>query len=346
METFDSLTQVASFAVPMTERLQAIWATLGHLVYLAPVFAFLVGLCLVGLWRQVAKRREGSASFLKTQDQTRELWQLRHGIRPLLPLARRLLRIRHVNVFGEKAVSLLSDAGVASSEEAVISCVLGIGFVAVFIGAVFSASLVGGLALACALMIVLSFIVKSRNEKRLNEMREEIPDALRVMSMCFRSGLSLQQTLQQTADETKKPLKELFENAVQRLQTGEPVSEALAVFDSPQASGELAFVAVALDVQHISGGSIATVLDSARMFVESELNLLRSLHVQTAQAKLSAQIVTIMPFVLIAVFSLISENFLAPFFESPLGLALLIVALALQIAGIVAVRRVLKVEVD
>ena len=49
--------------------------------------------------------------------------------------------------------------------------------------------------------------------------------------------------------------------------------------------------------------------------------------------------------VLIAVFSLVSEGFLDPFFASPMGMALLAIALGMQAAGIVAVRRMLAVEV-
>lgn len=108
---------------------------------------------------------------------------------------------------------------------------------------------------------------------------------------------------------------------------------------------ELSFVAVALDVQHRTGGSIAPVLESATESVEGELKLMRALRVQTAQAKLSASIVTVMPFVLVALFSLMSPDFLSPFFSSFLGLALLALALIMQLTGVLIVRRMLKVDV-
>ncbi len=103
-------------------------------------------------------------------------------------------------------------------------------------------------------------------------------------------------------------------------------------------------MAVALDVQHQSGGSVASVLDSAREAVEGELALQRSLRVQTAQAKLSARVVTLLPFVLIALFSLVSKDFLAPFFSSVAGLALLGLALLMQVGGVVLIRRLLRTQ--
>ena len=48
-----------------------------------------------------------------------------------------------------------------------------------------------------------------------------------------------------------------------------------------------------------------------------------------------------MPFALEAVFSLVSEDFLSPFFASPAGWALLGLALGMQAAGVGMVRRVL-----
>jgi tight adherence protein B len=126
------------------------------------------------------------------------------------------------------------------------------------------------------------------------------------------------------------------------LETGGNAQEALAVFRRYEAVPELSFVAVALDVQHKAGGSLGPVLEAARESVEGEIDLARSLKVQTAQAKLSARIVTVMPFILIALFSFMSPGFLNPFFESVAGLALLSLALLMQAAGVIAVNRLLN----
>ena len=51
-----------------------------------------------------------------------------------------------------------------------------------------------------------------------------------------------------------------------------------------------------------------------------------------------------MPFVLVAAFSFASPDFLMPFFSSVTGYALLALALAMQVAGVVLVRKALAVE--
>lgn len=176
-------------------------------------------------------------------------------------------------------------------------------------------------------------------------MREAVPDALRAMTACFRSGQSLLQTMQQVGKGAPGALGDLFLRVAHTLETGGTSREALAVFEDERSIGELVFVAVALDVHHQTGGSMQRVLDAARESIEGELELERSLRVQTAQAKLSARIVSVMPLILIVMFSLVSEDFLAPFFSSFTGMCLLVAAVAMQIAGVLIVRRMLKVEV-
>lgn len=268
-------------------------------------------------------------------------WRLRHGVSGLRPVAEALLRREPVRRYVLWARMALEQRGYASTSDALLSLVLGACLALLVASWVMAASPVFGAAVAGCALVALCAAVKSDAERREAALRDEIPDALRSLGVCFRVGLSLMQTLEQTALEMKGPLGELFLSAALVLQTGGTASEALALFRQRADVPELAFVAVALDVQHQSGGSLAAVLDAARESVESEIDLARSLKVQTAQAQLSARIVTAMPFVLIALFSLMSPGFLSPFFESMAGMALLAAALVMQVAGVVLAHRML-----
>lgn len=262
----------------------------------------------------------------------------------LKPAARLLLRVNVIRRYAYWARLSLKGRGIAADQTALVTSVLcmiaGCAAMAwVITGSpVFGAAAVGGaLAIGCSLL-------RSEAEKRACAIRDEVPDALRSLGVCFKAGLSLMQTLRQTGTELKGPLGQLFIASSRSLETGGTVAEALSVFQSREGASELAFVAVALNVQHQAGGSVAHVLEAARESVEGEIELARSLRVQTAQAKLSARIVTLMPFALIALFSLMSPDFLAPFFESVPGMVLLGAALIMQIGGVLLVRRMLDIE--
>lgn len=269
---------------------------------------------------------------------------MRNGVSWTKPLMAFLLKNKHMDMFFDHmCTAIVSDKHASTSLN--IASLYGSGVIVFFIIAsmVGCSVLFGFLAAVC--VIVVSFMTVSHmREAHDDALRNAIPDALRSMSVCSFAGLSLPQTFNQVSRETQEPLKSLFLHAVHDLEAGRTAAEALASFRRDARISELAFIAVALDVQHKTGGGMQQILDTACDTVESELELRRSLKVQTAQAKLSARIVSAMPFVLVTVFSFVSPDFLAPFFSSFMGYVLLGVAVLMQGAGILIVRSMLSVR--
>lgn len=305
---------------------------------------FLLGRDAVASWKQRRHMREALAESPSAGLLDAAAWRLAKGIAPFMPAAEALLRhpfVRRYVMWGQQA---LASRGFSAQAAPLLSMCVGGTLFLIGLGWVVSSTPVFGVALAGCALMVLGGAAKADAERRAGALRDEVPDALRSIGVCFRAGLSLMQTLRQTGTEMKGPLRELFLSSARLLDTGATATEALAAFRRRSDISELAFVAVALDVQHLSGGSLSQVLDAARESVEGEIELERSLRVQTAQAKLSARIVTAMPFVLVALFSLVSPGFLMPFFESVPGMLLLAAALAMQIAGVLAVHRMLDVN--
>lgn len=273
-------------------------------------------------------------------------WFMRNGISIFKKPAKFLIsRSYKINNFYTNVVLLLNEKGIKSNKVACIST--SIGFV-LFISAVVSllfSSLIAGIAIILLAIICSITAVNSAMDKRREQLRHSIPETLRSMSTCFGAGYTVSQTFDQVSSESKGSINKLFAKATHIMQVGGSINESLDVLKKESEAPELAFVAVALNVQHDTGGSMKPVIEAAKEMVESKLNLLRLLKVQTSQAKLSAKIVTILPFALIAIFSLISPNFLQPFFSSFLGVCVFIVACIMQAAGIVLVKKMLKVEI-
>ena len=268
----------------------------------------------------------------------------RNGIPGINRLSRWLVSHDQILSYARTGVELCQKRHIVTTPTALLSIVIVCGMAIALVALCVSRTVLGGAALFVCYGAVLIAFVRSVQDKQSDEVREAVPDALRSMSSCFQAGYSLAQTFQQLTKETKGRLQTLFSYSLHVLQTGGTASEALERLRSDESVPELNFVAVALDVQHQSGGSMQSVLDSARDMVEDELQLERSMKVQTAQARLSMRIVSLMPVILIALFSMISSDFLAPFFESFAGLAMLAIALTMQITGVLLARRMLKVS--
>jgi tight adherence protein B len=70
------------------------------------------------------------------------------------------------------------------------------------------------------------------------------------------------------------------------------------------------------------------------------------MEVQTAQAKMSARVVSVMPLLLMLVLSVAMEGYLASFFTSVPGFMLLITALGMELAGVMIIRKILGLNLD
>ena len=118
-------------------------------------------------------------------------------------------------------------------------------------------------------------------------LRDQVPDALRCMEACLHAGLSLPQAFAEVAEEMEAPAKESVSRVSRDLDLGFSVEQSLSRFRDSSEIEELAFVAMALDVQYVCGGNAKPVLQSAEDSVARSLDLRRLLRVQTAQARFS-----------------------------------------------------------
>lgn len=269
---------------------------------------------------------------------------LLQGIPPLLGVARALLRIKGVAFLLNTWSEVCCKRHLTTTPEAFASVLLGGSFVLFGVGSLVGASPLFGIMLAICSFLGIGMAANRYEDEQRARLREQIPVAIQSMQACFNVGYSLPQTLDYLVQEIPDPLREVFREASAVIVAGGSVEEALAAIKGATQEDSLIFIASALEIQHKTGASMTRILESSAHAIKSDLALKRSLKTQTAQAKLSAQVITLMPFGLLAIFSLVSPGFLDPFFESFGGIALFSAAVVMQVAGVVLVRRMLNYE--
>ncbi|MDR0350918.1 MAG: type II secretion system F family protein [Coriobacteriales bacterium] len=276
---------------------------------------------------------------------------LRRGIPPLRALARLLLRLRWLRakcVLCRRALitkGYVADGADAYEAELLVCELLcgafvSLGLLTWLLTAMPLVALVAPV-LFVALMFTRAQKLLERWERRLVE---QIPEALRSLGICFTAGYSLQQAFEQVAQDTPEPLGAELMLVSSDICAGKGVEDALAALELRTEAADLRFAIVSLEIQHRTGGSLQELLESAADAALASADLRRQLAVQTAQARLSARIVTVLPLVLVVILSVALEGYLQSFFDSSQGLAILLTALGMEAAGIFAVRRILGVD--
>jgi tight adherence protein B len=269
-----------------------------------------------------------------------------NGVVCVRPLARLLMRVRPLPGICEKAANAVSDKVPAANARSICELLIVASCVVVLLAYLLCGQLVFAACCAMIPFALASYKATQWALKRKAMMREQIPDALAAVGMCFQAGFSLQQALGQSAMETPSPFGEQLQRTARDMEVGHSVSEALRDLEARTQISDLEYVIVALEIQHSTGGSLKDLLDRAAASVTSSFELARSLEVQTAQARMSARIVTVMPIVLVAVLSLAMDGYLQTFFSSTSGMTLLACALTMNVAGILVIRKILGLDLE
>ena len=91
---------------------------------------------------------------------------------------------------------------------------------------------------------------------------------------------------------------------------------------------------------------MAAVLESVSSMLQQNAEIEEELATKTTQAQLSAKVVALMPLVVLALLSVVSPGYLGRFFESSAGVALLLMAVVLELVGVVLVRQSLDIGLE
>lgn len=208
-------------------------------------------------------------------------------------------------------------------------------------GLPFLVSIPAGLAAAgIPLLMVLR-----RRSRRLATMEQQLPEALELMSRALRAGHAVPTTIKIVADEMPEPLAGQFRIVHDEVTYGLPVQEALRNLSCRIPGGDVAYFVVATLIQREVGGNLTEILDVIAAIIRQRHKLLAQVQVYSAEGRLSAWILSLLPIALGAVLYLINPTFMEPLLKDAAGIKMLIAVAVLMVVGIFWMRSVIRIRV-
>jgi len=174
---------------------------------------------------------------------------------------------------------------------------------------------------------------------------QQLPDAMDLMVSVLRSGHSIPQAVKTVAEEVAAPCGAEFKEVLHRMNLGQPISEAISYSCEKFESYELDLIRRAIAIQNEVGGSLAELLDKTNSTLRQRLRLVRQVSILTAQSRLTAIIVGLLPIFVVAGLQFISPGYLDPLIQTQLGVTLLGVAVFLQISGLLVMKKMSTLKV-
>jgi tight adherence protein B len=193
-------------------------------------------------------------------------------------------------------------------------------------------------------VIPLSFVLAKRSALR-KKFTEQLPDAIDLMISVLRSGHSIPQAIKTVSEELPTPCGTEFAEVLQRMNLGQPLSEALVYTCDKFRSFELDLMRRAIAIQAEVGGSLAELLDKTNSTLRQRLKLVRQVNILTTQSRLTALVVGLLPVFMAIGMNVINPDYLRPLMDTNLGRTLLIVGIVLQLFGIFVMKKMSTVKV-
>jgi len=182
------------------------------------------------------------------------------------------------------------------------------------------------------------------HRRRLSRLRNQLPQALVVLSTSVRAGLSLPQALKAASEQVPAPAGEEFGAVVRDTALGGTTDAALASFERRAPLPEVRFLVAGLGLARATGGSLAPLLDSIAETLKERERLRGQARALSAQGRLSGWVVGSVPVVMLAVMYLIDPVFVGPLFTTPPGLIMLGAAIVLEALGALGIHAVVAID--
>lgn len=202
-------------------------------------------------------------------------------------------------------------------------------------------SLLLGLA-AASLPYVVVF---NKKQKRVGKIERQLPDALDLMSRAMRAGHSFPSALEMVAKEGQQPIAEEFGVVSDEVNFGIPLNDALNNLAVRVPVTDLRYFVIAVLIQRDTGGNLAELLDNLASLMRERFKLLGHIKVLSAEGRLSAWILTILPFAMIALINIINPRLMSVLWTDSLGKQLSMAAMVAIVLGVIWMWRIIKIRV-
>jgi tight adherence protein B len=256
-------------------------------------------------------------------------------------LQRALLRVPRIHSVDR----LLEQSGLAWSVAQFLGLTVAFGAVGAILASLpgWPLQLVLPVALLAA-MLPLVYVI-ARKRRRLVRIDHQLPDALDLMSRALRAGHALPGALQMVADELAEPIAGEFRIVFDEVNYGIAMKDALTNLATRVPIKDLRYFVIAVLIQRETGGNLAELLDSIAALIRARHKLMGTVRVLSAEGRLSATILCVLPFVAAFLFYLVNPGLMSELWKDPLGIRLIVVAAILMVIGIFWSRQIIRIRV-
>ncbi len=200
--------------------------------------------------------------------------------------------------------------------------------------------------LAFLVLSILPFLlIKKYRKAQIEKIELQLPDALMLISGGLRSGASLSTALFQLTTESQPPLKNEIALIVKEQKVGLPLNDALVNFQKRIPIKPVILMTTSIRIALETGGELAETLTKAAETLRQINQSEGKIKALTAQGKMQAWVVGLMPVGLIFVLSQMEPEAMGQLWTTPAGWVALFGIFIFEVLGIFFIRKIVSIDV-
>lgn len=236
-----------------------------------------------------------------------------------------------------------SGTSVTAGELVVLSA--GLGLVGLMLPSVLGKPPVFGYAIGTALAVIPWWRMNQLRNKRVRMFETQFPEALDLMCRAMRAGHAFPTAIKLVGEEIPQPLGRDFRILFDQLNFGVPAGEALDGLARRVPLPDVSYFVVAVMIQRESGGNLAELLENISGIVRARLKLMGEVRTLSAEGRMSAQVLTALPFGVAVVVNLVNPEFMQVLWTDPKGQRMVGLALFMMLLGTLWMRKIIAIRV-
>jgi len=199
---------------------------------------------------------------------------------------------------------------------------------------------------AVIFLAILPFIIIKRFKKQqLEKIEQQLPDALMLIAGGLRSGASLSTALFQLTNECLPPLKNEIAFIIKEQKVGLPLGDALLNFQKRMPINAVVLMTTSIRIALETGGELAEALTKAAETLRQINQSEGKIKALTAQGKMQAWVVGLMPIALIFVLCQMEPEAMDKLWSTPAGWIALTGILIFEVFGMIFIRKIVDIDV-
>lgn len=257
-----------------------------------------------------------------------------------IPVLEQLLSGRGAAFWLERQIA---QAGSKQRPGEVVMFMLLSAMVGLTVGQWMAGGLFGLVGLVLGLPVPI-LVLRQRQKMRKNRFTQQLPEALDLLINALKAGYSLQAAIEFAGRETAAPLGVELVRFHDESRLGIDVRTALVALQERVGTEDVRMFVTSLLLQRETGGNLTELLGNIASLVRQRLAFQGQVETLTAEPKLSAYILTALPFLVAGAISIMSPGYMKPLFETALGHQIIAYCLVSMAVGFFIMMRIADLD--